>query len=39
MKCIYCGSTAQVKLISEDENIKVYQCGCGTLIVVKKKEN
>lgn len=37
MKCIYCGSTAQVKLVSKDEVVKIYKCGCGTMI--KEKVN
>lgn len=35
IKCPYCGSTAQVKLVWEDrssydtEKIKEFECGCG----------
>lgn len=35
MKCPNCGSTAQVKLILENEILRIYKCGCGTLIKEK----
>lgn len=37
IKCAYCGSTAQIKLIKTEETqnsiFKTYECGCGCKMV------
>ena len=36
LRCLNCGSTAQIKLVDSIENentvLEVYQCGCGARI-------
>ena len=38
IKCNYCGSTAQVKFVKEEERkdyiVKYYKCGCGNKISI-----
>ena len=38
VKCNYCGSTAQVKFVKEEERkdyiVKYYKCGCGNKISI-----
>jgi hypothetical protein len=36
LRCLNCGSTAQIKLVDSVENentvLEIYQCGCGSRI-------
>lgn len=45
IKCPYCGSTAQVKVIGKyfskmcQSDITEYQCGCGCFFEIEKMPN
>jgi hypothetical protein len=42
VKCVNCGSTAQVKQIGRDETdlevVETFKCGCGCIITQKLKK-